>query len=348
MLKNQFIDMRLQPLEQVHFKSTDINYDFFNYKKIDGKYIKIFIVIALAIFIIACINFINLTIAIAGFRGKEIAVKKIMGAGRIQIIMQVLAETFLSVFMAVLLSILLAAVFLPFLNNILDRELGVNSLYQSKLIGIYAIILLVTSFLAGSYPAWLISSSKVNLILKSKILFGHSRTTLRNMLVTGQFAIAVIFIVSLIVFLKQLSFMQSKDLGYSYNQVIKVPLDMQSAAKLPVLRSELLKIKGVTDVTQGFMELGGNGALFGIDYVAPNGEDKQISVNLENAATNYVQFFGIKILAGRDFSKDNPANEYLINETLAKQIGYTNPGRQTNQLIRWLASRCNCRSCKGF
>lgn len=329
--KNKFIDMRLQPLEQVHFKSTDINYDFFNYKKIDGKYIKIFIVIALSIFIIACINFINLTIAIAGYRGKEIAVKKIVGARRAQIIFQVLAETFLSVFIALSLSILLAAVFLPFLNNILNRELKVSSLYQPNLIGIYAIILLATTVLAGAYPAWLISSSKINLILKSKILFGHSRTTLRNVLVTGQFAIAVIFIVSLIVFVKQLSFLQSKDLGYAYDQVIKVPLDMQSAAKLPVMRSELLKIKGVNDITYGYMEMGGNGLLFGINYIAPNGESKQVSVNIENAATNYVHFFGMKIISGRDFNKDNPSNQYLINETLAKQIGYRDPvGKQIN------------------
>lgn len=329
--KNKFIDMRLQPLKQVHSGSIDINYDYFNYNKTDGKYIKIFIVIALAIFIIACFNFINLTIAIAGFRGKEIAVKKIMGAKRIQIILQILTETFLSVFAAILLAFLLAAVFLPYLNNILNRELDISSLYQVSLISIYVIILLGTTFLAGSYPALLISSSKINEILKSKIIFGQSRTSLRNVLVTGQFTIAVIFIVSLIIFLKQLSFLQNKDLGYSYHQVLKVPLDIQNASKLPVMRSELLKIKGVKDVTHGFMELGGKGSLFGIDYRAPNGENKQISVNFENAATNYIQFFDIKIIAGRDFNKDNPANEYLINETLAKQIGYSDAvGKQIN------------------
>lgn len=182
--------------------------------------------------------------------------KKIVGARRIQIILQVLSETFLSVFIAVLLGILLAAVFLPSLNDILSRELEVSSLYQKELIGIYGIALLATTLLAGSYPAWQISSSKVNLVLRSKILFVEKRTFLRNVLVTGQFAIAVIFIVSPIVFLKQLSFMQTKDLGYSYNQVIKVPLDMQSAAQMQVMRSELLKIKGVTDVSHGFMELG--------------------------------------------------------------------------------------------
>jgi putative ABC transport system permease protein len=329
--KNSFIDMRLQPLHEVHTSSTDINYDYFNYKKIDGKYISIFIFTALAIFVIACCNFINLTIAIAAYRGKEIAVKKIMGAGRMQIIFQVLTESFLSVLIAVLLSIFLATILLPYLNNILDRELTINALYQPLVIAAYVLILVVTTSLAGLYPALLISSSKINQALKAKVLFAGSRTSLRNVLVTAQFAVAVIFIIGVIVFLKQLSFLQNKDLGYSYTQVIKVPLDMQDAAKMPVLQSELLKIKGVTDVTYGFMELGGNGSLFGIDYVAPGGSSKHVSVNFENTEPNYVQFFGMKIIAGTDFSKDNPANEYLINETLARQIGYGDPvGKQIN------------------
>jgi putative ABC transport system permease protein len=334
--KNRFIDIQLQPLAQVHSKSTDINYDYFNYNKIDGKYIKIFIVIALAIFIIACINFINLTIAIAAYRGKEIAIKKIAGAKRVQIIFQVLAETFFSVFLAVLLSILLAAIFLPNLNNVLNRQLEVSTLYQTKMLGTYAIILLATTFIAGLYPAWLISSSNVNQALKNKILIGQSRITLRNVLVTGQFVIAVIFIVSPIVFLRQLNFLQKKDLGYSYNQVIKVSLDMQTAEKLPFLRSELLKIKGVSDITHGYMEFGGHGSLFGIDYVAPDGQSKQASVNFENADTNYIHFFGMKIIKGSDFSKERAANEYLINETLAKQIGHANPiGKKINLSGGW-------------
>ncbi len=329
--KNKFIDMRLQPLEEVHTQSTDINYDYFNYNKIDDKYITIFIVIGLAIFIVACINFINLTIAIAGYRGKEIAIKKIIGAKRFHIILQVLTETFISVLMALLLSVVLTILFLPYLNQILNRQLTISSLYETKLIFIYAVILLTITLLAGIYPAWLISSFKINRVLRNKILFGGSRITLRNILVTGQFAIAIVFIVSLIVFISQLRYLQNKNLGYSYSQVIKVPLDAQSAGKLPVLRSGLSKIKGVTDVTYGFMDLGGNGSLFGVNYIAPDGENKQISVNFENVATNYISFFGMKIVSGRDFGKNNSANEYLINETLAQQIGYSNAiGKQIN------------------
>ncbi len=323
--KNKFIDMRLQPLTELHSGSMDINYDYLNYKKIDGKYIRIFIIIALAIFIIACINFINLTVAVAAYRGKEIAVKKLTGASRAHIILQVLAETFLSILLAVMLSFLLSIIFLPFLNKIIDRQLTDTILYQPPVIGIYLGILVFTTLLAGLYPALLISSAKINRALKSKVLFGSSRTTLRNVLVTGQFTIAVIFIVSLLVFLNQLKFIQNKDLGYSYNQVIKVPLDVQSADKMQVLQSELTKIEGVTDVSHGFMEMGGKGSLFGIDYIAPDGQNKHVSVNFENAATNYVSFFGMKIIAGRDFNKSNAGNEYLINETLARQIGYDDP-----------------------
>ena len=326
--KNKFIDIRLQPLNQVHTGSVDVNYDFLNYQKMDGKYIQVFIIIAIAIFLIACFNFINLTIAIAGYRGKEIAIKKIIGAGKSQVIMQVFTEIFLLVLLAVLLSILLSTIFLPYLNVLLNRQLPIETLYDSRAILAYGIILLVTTLLAGFYPSLLIASTNVNQILRKKVLFTGSRTSLRNILVTGQFAIAIIFIISLIVFFKQLKFMRDKDLGYSYSQVIHIPLDVPAASKLPMLRSELMKIKGVADITNGYLELGGNGSLFGINYMAPDGKTTQVSANFENVAPNYTKFFGIKIITGRDVLNDN-ANEYLINETLAKQIGYTNPvGKQ--------------------
>jgi putative ABC transport system permease protein len=334
--KQKPIDMRLQPVADIHSKSTEISYDFYNYNRIDGKYINIFLTIALAIFLIACINFINLSIAVAAYRGKEIAVKKIVGASRFQIVLQVLTETFLAVFFAIALAIALANIFLPFLNNLLNRDLDVNLLFQPTLIVFYIILLFATTFLAGLYPAWLISSSKIKEVLKNKNLAGQSGSVLRNILVTGQFAIAVFFIISLFVITKQLQFLQNKDLGYSYNQIIRIPLDMQAAGKLPVLRSELLKIKGVEDINTGNLELGGNGALFGINYLAPNGQHESMSVNFENVSPGYIGFFGMKILEGHDLGKGSNENKYLINETLAKQIGYTNPiGKEINLAGGW-------------
>ncbi|MFI5158153.1 MAG: FtsX-like permease family protein [Sphingobacteriales bacterium] len=329
-LKNKWIDMRLQPLANIHSGSVNINNDFFNYKKIDGKYINIFLIIAIAIFLVGCINFINLTIAIAGYRGKEIAIKKIIGAMRIQIILQVLTETFISVLAALLIAVVLTILFLPLLNQLLMRELSIDILFQNHIVILFGIIALCTTLLAGLYPSWLISSAKVSQALKTKVLFGNSKTSLRNILVTGQFAIAVVFMISLLIVVQQLKFMQQKDLGFAYSQVIKIPMDVKLAEKLPIVKFEFAKIKGVIDVSNGFTELGGNGGLFGIDYIAPDGSSKHISVNMENAAPNYISFFGMKLLAGHTFSK-NPSNEYLINQTFANQLGYVNAvGKQIN------------------
>ncbi|SEM56697.1 putative ABC transport system permease protein [Mucilaginibacter gossypiicola] len=322
--KSKFIDFTLQPLNRIHTGSVNISYDELNYKKIDGKYLNIFIVIAIAVFLIACVNFVNLTTAIAGYRGKEVAVKKIVGARRFHVVFQVLIETFFSVLLSLISALLLITIFLPLLNKLLDRELTSESIYHGAMVVVFAGILIGTTLLAGIYPAWFISRANTGEALKTKVLLGGSKSSLRNVLVTGQFAVAVIFMISLMVILKQLKYMQQRDLGYSYSQVIKLPMDLQLAKKMPVLKAEIAKVKGVKDITNGFMEMGGNGSLFGIDFIAPNGEAKKITVNMENAGINYISFFDMKMIAGRAFNKDQQ-NEYIINQTLAKQIGYADP-----------------------
>jgi len=322
--KSKFIDFTLQPLNRIHTGSVNISYDELNYKKIDGKYLNIFIIIAIAVFLIACVNFVNLTTAIAGYRGKEVAIKKIVGARRFHVVFQVLIETFFSVLLSLVLALLLITVFLPLLNKLLDRELTSESIYHGAMLVVFAGILIGTTLLAGIYPAWFISRANTGEALKTKVLLGGSKSSLRNILVTGQFTIAVVFMISLMVILKQLKYMQQRDLGYSYSQVIKLPMDLQLAKKMPVLKAEIAKVKGVKDITNGFMEMGGNGSLFGIDFIAPNGEAQKITVNMENAGINYISFFDMKMIAGRAFSKDQQ-NEYIINQTLAKQIGYADP-----------------------
>jgi putative ABC transport system permease protein len=334
--KNKFIDMRLQPVAELHAGSTQVSYDIFNYNKIDGKYINVFIIIGIAIFVIACCNFINLTIAIAAYRGKEIGVKRIAGASRGQLVIQLLAEAFLSVLIALILAIILAHFSLPLLNKLLDRNIPENNLYRWPVLATYGVVLLAATILAGIYPAILIAYTKVNLSIKTKVLFAGSRSSVRNLLATGQFAIAVIFIVCLVVFVQQVKYIQNKDLGYSYEQVIKIPIDARNATRTEVLKSSLKQVKGVTDITHGFMTLGNTGHLFGIDYIAPDGESKKVSVNFENVATNYVSFFDMKITKGRNI-KSTTGSEYLINETLAKQIGYEDPVGKPINLSSWPA-----------
>jgi putative ABC transport system permease protein len=200
--KSKFIDFKLQPLNQVHTGSVNITYDELNYKKIDGKYLNIFIIIAIAVFLIACVNFVNLTTAIAGYRGKEMAIKKIVGAKRFHVVLQVFTETFVSVLLSIVLALILITFFLPSLNQLLNRELTIQSIYHGDMLLVFAGILAGTTLLAGIYPAWFISRANTGEALKTKVLLGGSKTSLRNVLVIGQFAIAVIFMISLAVILQ--------------------------------------------------------------------------------------------------------------------------------------------------
>ncbi|HVU99626.1 MAG TPA: ABC transporter permease [Puia sp.] len=322
---NKGIDIRLQPLADIHAGSMDIQIDPFNFQKIDGKYLRVFVIIGLSIFVIACCNFVNLTIALAAWRGKEVAVKKIMGARRLQLMLQVLAEAFLSTAIAIVLSIGLVTLFLPSLNHLLGRELRLDSLEKWPIPGIYAAILIAATLFAGLYPAILISSAKAQQALRSKVLIGGSRTALRNILVTGQFAIAIVFIVCLVVFTRQLDYMQNKDLGYTHEQLFHVRLEGRDQQKASLFRNEIAKLPGVRDVASGLIELGVTGGTFGVDYIAPNGEKKHEVFNYENGTPNYIKFFGIRLLAGREFTPVKPHNEYIINETLAKHLGFADP-----------------------
>ena len=328
--KNSGIDLRLQPLAEIHTGSMGIDYDFFNVDRIDGKYIRIFFIVAFAIFVIACFNFINLTIAVAAWRGKEIAVKKIMGAGRARIVGQVLTEAFLSGLISLALAILLAYVFLPSLNQLLNRHIGAEVLWQPAALTVYVAAIVATTLFAGGYPALLISSSRIIEALKSKVLFSGSRTWVRNTLVTGQFVIAVVFITSLIVFLSQLRYLRNKDLGFSYTQIVSVPMDGSIQPKMEGIRTDLARIKGVEATAYGKLNLGGGGSLMGVDYISPDGRHQHVSVNHENASSDYISLFGVALTRGRNFSP-NGQNEYIVNETLARMIGYPDPiGRSIN------------------
>jgi putative ABC transport system permease protein len=337
--KNKWIDMRLQPVSDLHAGSTLISYDYFNHNKIDGKYINLFIIIAITIFIIACCNFINLNIAIAAYRGKEMGIKKIAGASRWQLMMQLLTEAFVSVLMSLVLAVLLAHFSLPWLNKLMNRNIPVSDLYQWPVLAAYLVIMFTATILAGIYPAISIAYRKVNLSLQSKVIYGGSRSSVRNILATGQFAIAVIFIVCLIVFVKQVQFIQNKDLGYSFWQVIRLPIDAKNAARTDLLKTGLSSIKGVTDVTHGYIEMGTTGHLMGIDYKDAEGQTKKISVNFENVATNYVPFFDMKILSGQNFTAGNHGSEYIVNETLARQLGFDNPIGKPINLSSWPAGK---------
>jgi putative ABC transport system permease protein len=166
--KNVGIDVRMQRLSEIHTGSIDFNYDYLNAGKIDGKYLRVFVIIALAIFFIACSNFVNLTLVITAYRGKEVAVKKILGAARGRIVAQIFTDSLFSVVIAMLLSIGIACLCLPILNTIVGRQLKVSSFYRGFTPWLFVGMVVFTTLIASAYPAFLIASARIDDALRSK------------------------------------------------------------------------------------------------------------------------------------------------------------------------------------
>lgn len=332
--KNKFVDIRLQPMADIHLGSGDIIYDN-NYRKSEKKYPAVFSVVALFVLLIAGMNFINLTMSVAGFRGKEIAVKKMIGADRKTLFIQVLLEAFLIVAVATVIGIALEIVALPYMNKLLDRDLSAIATFGSaNFIVLLAGILVVLPLVAGFFPSYAISRLNINKALKSKVLFGN-KTTLRGMLVTVQFAIAIVLVAGIIIIVKQLDFINKTDLGYKYDQVISMPMGFADASKFDVLESELRKIGQVKDVSFSREEFGTDAGLFGVDYTDAEGKAQKISMNTANVAYNYIPFFRMKMVQGRSFSTQSHDKEYIINEAFAKQVGWKDPIGQPIDVTSW-------------
>ncbi len=322
--KNKFVDVSLQPLQDVHLGSSDILYDDFNFQKSDKKYPAIFSIVALFVLLIAGMNFINLTMSVAGFRGKEIAVKKIVGAARKTLFMQILLETFLTVCIATAAGVIIEILVLPYMNSLLGRNLSAWSLVNSaNLVWLLVGVIIGMPLVAGFFPSYAISRININKALKSKVLFG-SKGTLRGALVTVQFTIAIVLVVGIIVIARQMDFINKSDLGYKYDQVISIQTGFADAAKYDILSSEFKKIGHVKDISFSRQQFGTDADLYGIDYTDAEGKNQKISMNTENVGVNYIPFFSMSLVSGRNFSAQSHEKEYVINESFAKQIGWKN------------------------
>lgn len=224
---------------------------------------------------------------------------------------------------------------LPYMNNLLDRNLSVNDMLRSSsYIGLLAGILVLIPLVAGFFPSYAISRVNINKALKSKMLFGN-RATLRGILVTVQFAIAIVLVAGIIVISKQLDFINKTDLGYTYDQVVSIPMGFADAGKYDALETELKKLNHVKEVSFSREALGTDAGLYGVKYKDGEGKEQFISMNTANMGASYIPMFNMKMLAGRNFSAQAHDKEYIINESFAKQVGWKNPIGQRIELTSW-------------
>ncbi len=281
--------------------------------------------IALFVLLIACINFVNLTVARSVKRAKEIGIRKVVGSSRKQLIFQFLGESFLLCFIAFVMAVVLVKLILPVFNELSNKALSISYLFDAKLILAYVVLFFLTSFLAGFYPAVILSGYKPTATLYSRFNLS-GKNYLQKSLVVLQFALASFLIVGTFVIYSQFRFLTHTNLGYDDNNIVEVSKNIRSHQEAGIFKTELLKNPDIIDVAPK------NGG--GWSTVARLADDSSIQFSYETVDESYIPMMKIQLLQGRNFSKGHPADSthsVVVNEAFVKQAGWKDPiGKTVN------------------
>jgi putative ABC transport system permease protein len=316
------IVFNLQRLQDIHL-SNDLPAQYGLLEASNPTYGYILSVIALFILLIACINFVNLTVARSLKRAKEIGVRKVVGSSRKQLIWQFMGESFLLSFIAFALAVLLVQLVLPTFNQLANKSLSISYLFDAKLLLGYFLIFVVTSFLAGFYPALVLSGYSPIKTLYGRFNFS-GKNYLQKSLVVLQFSLASFLIIISFSFYSQFNFLTNKDLGYDDSLVIMVEKWDLTKQNADVFKASLLKNQNVLQVAPK------NGENWE-DVGKINGEQK-VNFGLAIIDEEFLPLYKIPLVAGRNFSKDFPADSaksVLVNEAFVKKANWKNPLGQT-------------------
>lgn len=323
---------RLQPLKDIHFSEL---YDNFANSTISKHQIYGLSIIGLFLICTACINFINLNTAQAVNRSKEVGVRKVMGGKRKQLIVQFLTETFALVVIALLFACMLTELAIPLMENLFRNQITF-SLFGHPIIFVFMTLLVAfVSFLAGFYPALIISGFNPALAIKNKVSLNNNGLSLRKILVVVQFAITVMLIIGTLVIVRQMKYLQQKPLGFSSNAVAMVgmPGDSTSKSRHDLFKDKVLKIPGVQMLSYCQVPPLSQD-VSSTDFSFNGLKNNDFEVRLCNADADYFKLFDLKIIAGKVFMKSDTNNGYVVNETFLKRVGITDPQLAIGKIIK--------------
>lgn len=323
----------LQSLSQVHFDATTGNYSG---KTITVDRIRTLWLIAAFILVIACVNFINLSTAQAVNRAREVGVRKVLGSRRGQLTAQFLLEALLLVTAGVLLAVLITSLLMAPIGRVLDSPLSFRLFRQTPVFIFLGGIIFIVTLLAGFYPALVLSSFNPITALKSRVVARSAKgISLRRGLVVFQFIIAQGLIIGTLLILRQLSYFENTPMGFNKDAIVTVtfPGDSLGITKIDYLRHRLLAMKDVRQVSfnnttpanddNWWTGFNFNHAAKGIDFAA-------ISKWVD---AYYLDTYSLPLVAGRNITTTDSIREFLVNETLMKKLGFSNPNDILNREI---------------
>ncbi len=319
------IKLYLQPVSDIHLSSHVENQDYAVVG--DRKYVYVFSVVAFFILVIACINFMNLFTARSLKRAKEIAMRKVVGSKRSQLVRQFLTESLLFSFVSLLVAIAIVYTFLPVTRNLLNNSLAMN-LLDFKIAAVLLLITLLTGVFAGSYPALFLSSFSSIRILKGIDQRARGQITVRKFLVIAQFSLSIILIVATIIITQQINFMRKTDLGFDKENVVYMPLKGNIGKQYGTFKNEILQETSILSVSAK-----NSHPLLGSDYTTDiewPGKDPAQKILMEATGVDYdyIETMKLEMKEGRSFSREYPTDAggaFILNEMAVQLMGLESP-----------------------
>jgi predicted permease len=322
------IDFYFQP-----FKDSYLYSHFENGKPVGGriKYVKIFSLVAVFILVIACINFMNMATAKAAGRAKEVGVRKVIGAQRKSLILQFIAESVFISAIAMVVALSVVYLLLPLFNTVVEKAIEIN--FDANFMLAVVFIVLLTGLLAGSYPAFFISSYEPAQVLKGSMAKSFAGAGLRKVLVVFQFSLTVILIASSLVVYQQIEYIRNKNLGYDRESILTLGIRGNLRSQFESFKNELLQSSGITHVSKANESLvqvnNQNGS---VEWPGKTDKSQQFFRTVV-VDYDYLETMGLKLQQGRLFAKAfNDTSNFVITQRAAEVMGMQDPiGQQISQ-----------------
>ena len=310
--------LHLQPVGSIH---TTTGYEVEMSKTVSPSFLYILLLIAIIIQVIACINFMNLSTARASKRAKEVGVRKVIGAGRRDLVVQFLGESFILSLISVLIALPLLVMLLPYLNQITQADIQLAFFRDYRLWLMLGLLVFITGIVAGSYPAFYLSAFQAISVMKGNFSNRVSAAGIRRTLVVLQFVLSVVLIAGIIIIYSQLKYISNKDIGFEKSQrLIFSFYTAETQSQIPAFIDDLHQLADIKAISRSNNYL--SQFVFNDHGVYLEGGNMANATDAQNMTTDeyFVKANGIKLIGGRDF-RLNDSGKVLINETLAKRLG---------------------------
>lgn len=316
--------LKLLPLSEMYLQGDEIALSR-GMKTGSIKFIYLLGFSAFLIFLIASVNYVNIALSKASRSNKEVGIRKVVGSTRTQLLGRFISETFIIAFIASIMSLILVYLALPYANNLIEKDIPINSVFEPVSLISLVMFIVGISFLVGAYPALLMSSHSISSILKSSSGTMKETGWLRKVLVAFQYAVSIFLIICTIAVVRQTNYLVNKPLGFNKSQVMVINLDNEVGPQGAVFKNNLLTHPNIQSVSIGRSALGGGSYT---TRLQADGYEGELAARMFGIDLDFINTYEIPLVSGRTFlssSSADSAGTLMVNEAFVQFIGWDDP-----------------------